>query len=120
MPQCPCCSTAVEVGVPACPDCGLALGGLDDGEIVAAPDMPAWPIAQDGLPEKAVLLHTAANPTDCALKQSLLHGCGIPTMVQTPLANQFTTVIFGGPILGADLYVPECRLAEARTLLSDE
>ncbi|GHV19661.1 hypothetical protein FACS18949_04160 [Clostridia bacterium] len=62
-------------------------------------------------------LATLKNPVEVAMTQSLLRGCGIPTHTQTPLASQFTTVLFGGEILGADLYVPESMLDDARELL---
>ena len=82
--------------------------------------MPRWPDAADGLPERAALLITASNPTECALTQALLESCGIPSDAQTPLQNQFTTVLFGGPILGADIYVPEGMLDEARGVLDSQ
>lgn len=121
MPQCPCCGAPVEIGVPTCPDCGLALGGLDEPDSGGEPVFGelSWPDGEDGTSERAVLLTSAKNPTECALTQALLRSCGIPSFTQTPLQNQFTTVLFGGPILGADLYVPESRLAEARNLLDN-
>ena len=119
MRQCPCCGASIDAGAAECPDCGLAAGGFDGGEDIPSEsgDGLLWPDCPDGLPERAAFLATAKNPADCALLQALLRSCGIPSDAQTPLKNQFTTVIFGGPILGADIYVPESRLEEAGAVL---
>ena len=83
-------------------------------------DTPAWPVGDDGQKVRAVELLYAKNPMDLDIKQSLLHSYGIPTLANVPNQAFFSTVIFGSPILGATLYVPETQLEEAREIMEAE
>ncbi|GHV09581.1 hypothetical protein FACS1894217_14140 [Clostridia bacterium] len=78
---------------------------------------PQWPTVNDQ-PEPPVFILTLKNPTDIASTTSLLHGCGIPTLTQSTMRKHFTTVIFGGDIHGADLFVPESLAEDAAEILN--
>ena len=83
-------------------------------------DAPVWPTGDDGLKVKAAQLLFAESPMELELKQSLLHAYGIPTMANAPNQGFFSGVLFGSPLIGAALYVPQTRLEEARELIEAE
>ena len=80
-------------------------------------DAPAWPVEDDGQKARGVELLYAKNPVELDITQSLLHAYGIPTLAHVRNQAFFSTVVFGSPLLGAAVYVPETRLEEARALL---
>jgi hypothetical protein len=92
------------------------LGG-EDGWFSSEETGPAWPNDEEGRPARAVRLVYAQNPMDIGLKRSLLRAFGIPTRVRTPNPTFFSNVIFGAPIYGAELFVPESLLEAARDIL---
>lgn len=119
MPWCPNCRCEYVEGVAVCDDCGAALvEELRDDGFFPGPDGPAWPNDEHGHPVTAAKLFYAMNPMDVALRQSLLHAYGIPTLVQSPNTSTFSTVLFGGQILGAHLLVPETLLEKAEEVLA--
>jgi len=83
-------------------------------------DTPTWPVGDDGQKVKAAQLLFAENPMELDIKQALLHAYGIPTVANAPNQGFFSGVLFGSPIIGATLYVPETRLEEAKELVEAE
>jgi hypothetical protein len=82
------------------------------------PDLPVWPVDEAGQQERGAKLTFAKNSVEVEVQQSLLAAYGIPSIAQLPNQGFFSGVVFGGPLLGATLYVPASRLAEAEELLS--
>ncbi len=120
MSWCPQCRRELPEGEAACPDCGSApVEKREDEGLFFGPakDEPPWPLDGKGDKVRAVELLYAKNPVDLEMKSALLHAYGIPTFSDTPNNVFFTTVIFGGAILGAHLYVPENMHEEALALL---
>jgi hypothetical protein len=78
-----------------------------------------WP-SRNGNKEPAAKLVYAQNPVDVEVKQSLLEAYGIPSFAELPNQGFFSQVIFGSPMLGATLFVPESRLEEALSILEAE
>ena len=76
-----------------------------------------WPVGEDGQKVRGVQLIYAKNPIELDVTQSLLDAYGIPSFANAPNQGFFSGVIFGSPLLGATLYVPETCLEEARALL---
>ncbi|MDD3346943.1 hypothetical protein [Oscillibacter sp.] len=73
-----------------------------------------WPRTADGTPEPAAHLTVQWELDAMAdITLSLLDGCGIPAFKSGTLGK----VLFGFAGQGADLYVPQSRLAEAQALL---
>jgi len=78
---------------------------------------PAWPVDDDGRKIKGAKLIFANNPVELGVTQSLLGAYGIPSLASVPNQGFFSTVVFGSALLGADVYVPETQLEEARALI---
>lgn len=82
-------------------------------------DLPDhWPKGPDGLPEHGAVLTRAQSELDgvADILISLLDSFGIPAIK----AGVQGKVIMGFAGLGVDIYVPESRLEEARTLLESQ
>ena len=78
-----------------------------------------WPTDEKGEKEKAVLLKsTFDSPAETDLTISLLASCGIPCFKYYAKEGGAGKVISGFSGYGADLYVPESRLQEARDILN--
>lgn len=78
-----------------------------------------WPTDEKGEKEKAVLLKsTFDSPAETDLTISLLASCGIPCFKYYAKEGGAGKVINGFSGYGADLYVPESRLQEARDILN--
>lgn len=77
-----------------------------------------WPVDENGEKEKAVLLKsTFDSPVDVEMVISYLSAYDIPCFPHYPHEGGAGKVISGFSGYGADLYVPESRLEEARDLL---
>jgi hypothetical protein len=83
-------------------------------------DALPWPTDETGQKERGIKLVYAQNPTDVEVKRSLLAAYGIPSIADLPNQGFFSGAVFGAPLLGASLYVPASRLAEAEALLAAE
>lgn len=80
-------------------------------------DLPDnWPTGADGKPEPGALLAAAQSELGggADVLISLLDGCGIPALK----AGSQGRVILGFAGLGVDIYVPQSRFEEARSILS--
>lgn len=78
-----------------------------------------WPTDEKGEKEKAVLLKsTFDSPAETDLTISLLASCGIPCFKYYAKEGGAGKLINGFSGYGADLYVPESRLQEARDILN--
>ncbi|MDR1158825.1 MAG: DUF2007 domain-containing protein [Oscillospiraceae bacterium] len=111
------CGGACEDGAAACSHCGRPLTDGENGWFLSEGAGPAWPDDGAGRPAQAVQLVYAQNPMDIGLKRSLLQAFGIPTRVRTPNPTFFSNVLFGAPIYGAEIFVPEPLLEAARDVL---
>ena len=77
-----------------------------------------WPLDANGEKEKAVLLKsTFDSPADAEMVISYLAAYGVPCFPYYAREGGAGKVINGFSGYGADLYVPESRLEEARELL---
>jgi len=80
---------------------------------------PQWPLEENGEKEKAVLLQsTFDSPADVDMVISFLQAYGIPCFPYYAHEGGAGKVINGFSGYGADLYVPQSRLEEARELLN--
>lgn len=80
--------------------------------------LPDWPIGEDGTPVAPVFLFSAENTSDYETRLTLMRAYGIPVLTKIPNQAFFSPVIFGTMLIGADLYVPETLLEDAKALLS--
>ena len=118
MPWCPTCKTEYNENIQTCYDCGAALvSSLPEEPLPAVDNDLKWPVGADGIEAAPALLLVAKNPVDIEIKTSLLNAFGVPVIYKVPFRETFTTVLFGMPIHGADLYVPEPMLELAREIL---
>ena len=80
-----------------------------------------WPKDASGAPEKAAFLcNCKAQDLGDELMINMLESCGIPCLRDYPGDGSFGKVVLGMSGLGTDIYVPESRLEEARTLCAAE
>ena len=88
----------------------LSWGRTEFGEL-----LENWPKGEDGEPEApAFLVHRSCVDMDDELTVSQLEGSGIPSVRKY---GNSATVILGMSAMGADIYVPQSLLADARTLI---
>ena len=81
-------------------------------------DKLPWPVEENGEKEKAVFLKsTFDSPADAEMVISYLAAYGIPCFPHYSHEGGAGRIINGFSGYGADLYVPESRLEEARELL---
>ena len=80
-----------------------------------------WPKTAAGEPEKAVFLCNCRAPdlTD-EIMINMLEAYGIPCLRDYPGNGSFGKVVLGMSGQGTDIYVPESKLEEARSLLAAE
>ena len=80
-----------------------------------------WPKTLSGEPEKAVFLcNCKALDLSDELRINMLEAYGIPCLRDYPGNGSFGKVVLGMSGQGTDIYVPESRLEEARSLLAAE
>lgn len=80
-----------------------------------------WPKTEDGQFEKtAFLQHCSPKNMEEDLTVNLLAAYGIPCVRIYPGDGRFGRVMIGASGGGADLYVPESRLEEARQICLGE
>ena len=80
-----------------------------------------WPKTPSGDPEKAVFLcNCKAVDLSDELKINMLEAYGIPCLRDYPGDGSFGKVVLGMSGQGTDIYVPESRLEEARSLCAAE
>ena len=83
--------------------------------------MERWPKTPSGEPEKAVFLcNCKALDLGDELKINMLEAYGIPCLRDYPGDGSFGKVVLGMSGQGTDIYVPESRLEEARSLCAAE
>ena len=88
----------------------LSWGNVKFGDLVKN-----WPKDENGEPEEpAFLKHCSCVDMDDELTVSLLEGFGIPSLRQY---GGSAKVVLGMSAMGADIYVPESLLPDARALL---
>ena len=116
-----------------CPNCGgnfftdtpisqMPKAKLEKGRRKERPPVPDWPLDEAGDPVKPVLLETvlSANQMEYDMRTGLLNAFGIPTLRSFPRDGSLGHIILGFSGTGLDIFVPETRLEEARTLLESE
>ena len=80
-----------------------------------------WPKTPSGDPEKAVFLcNCKAVDLSDEIMINMLEAYGIPCIRDYPGNGSFGKVVLGMSGQGTDIYVPESRLEEARSLLTAE
>lgn len=123
---CPHCKTEYDGEVSLCPDCGAALVEYPPQKKAKAKwslknkdkDELKWPIDAEGNPEKGEFLaHCTSVNMEDNIMRNLLAGYGIPSLVYYPNDGGFSKVILGISGLGADIYVPESMIEDARSLV---
>lgn len=83
------------------------------------PDKPDWPKDDNGEPVSPVFLkHITGGPLDLELSLNLLEAYGIPHLSEYPNNGEFGKLIFGSPPGGAEIFVPETMLEDAKNVLS--
>ncbi|MGI6497874.1 MAG: hypothetical protein ACOX0U_03440 [Oscillospiraceae bacterium] len=85
---------------------------------IRAEQGPAWPVGEDGNPEKAVRLMDGSD-VGCGgdIVASMLRAFGVPVVQQYPGDGQLGKVLLGFSGYGVALFVPESMLALAKELL---
>jgi hypothetical protein len=82
---------------------------------------PAWPKLPSGDDVAPVFLtHVDGGTFDIELTLNLLRAYSIPSVTQYPRDGVIGEIIAGFPGAGADVYIPETLLAEAREIMSAE
>lgn len=77
-----------------------------------------WPKGTDGTPEKPVLLTTAIEAgSEADMTVSMLRAYGIPVLRHYARDGTLGKVVLGFSGYGADLYVPESMLEDAKNLI---
>lgn len=80
---------------------------------------PAWPIGDDDEKIAPVFLeHIPGSPVDIEMEVGFLAAYGIPAVCTYPNDGEFSRVIMGSAACGADVFVPETLLEDARNILS--
>ncbi len=80
-----------------------------------------WPKTLSGEPEKAVFLcNCKALDLSAELRINMLEAYGIPCLRDYPGNGSFGKVVLGMSGQGTDIYVPESKLEEARSLCAAE
>ena len=90
-----------------------------EGNSFNSKNMPDWPLDENG--EKiapAFLEHIPGSPLDIEMEVGLLAAYGIPSVCTYPNNGGFSRVIMGSAAGGADVFVPETLLEDARGVLS--
>ena len=80
---------------------------------------PDWPLDEHG--EKippAFLEHIPGSPIDVEMELGLLAAYGIPAVCTYPNDGSFSKLIMGSAAFGADIFVPNTLLDDARNILS--
>ena len=94
---------------------------LSWGRSVPSDLQERWPKTPSGEPEKAVFLCNCKAPDfGDELRINLLEAYGIPCLRDYPGDGSFGKVVLGMSGQGTDIYVPESKLEEARSLLAAE
>ena len=94
---------------------------MDISHWANGPDLPAWPIGEDGRKEPAKLLcHTFDSFAEADMTISFLSAYGIPCFPYYDGEGVTGKVISGFSGYGASLYVPESMYDEAEALLNAE
>jgi len=81
---------------------------------------PEWPSGADGEPERpAYLTNVFSKDMAAEILVGLLESCDIAVYTRYPGDGSFGSVILGMSGTGIDLYVPDSRLEEAKSLLEE-
>lgn len=79
-----------------------------------------WPEDENGQPEKAAFLcNLMGIDLNDNIRVNMLEAYGIPCFCAYPGDGTFAKVVLGMSGEGTDIYVPESRLEEARSLCED-
>ena len=80
-----------------------------------------WPKDEKGESvAPALLTHTSGNELDIELVRSMMASFNIPTVCQYPNDGVLGTIILGHAGGGADIFVPETLLEDAKNILNTE
>ncbi len=80
-----------------------------------------WPQNEEGESvAPAFLTHISGNQLDIGLTKSLLTSFGIPMLFRYPNNGELGTVILGFAGGGADVYVPETMLEDAKNIINTD
>ncbi len=83
--------------------------------------LKSWPKGPDGEPEKpAFLTHCGSVDMEDEMLANLLEAYGIPCLRRYPENGSFGRVVLGMSGNGADVYVPESMLEDAKNLISED
>lgn len=122
--QCPNCKMKYKPGETVCPGCGTSLtpdvnvlwGWTPVGKLTEQ-----WPRCEDGqfvLP--ALLTHCTSLDLQDEMLVNMLSAYGIPAFRLYPNDGSFGRVVLGMSGGGADIYVPQTLLDDARSLISED
>ena len=94
---------------------------LSWGKSLPSDLLERWPKSPSGEPEKALFLCNCRAPDLVdEIMINMLEAYGIPCLRDYPGNGSFGKVVLGMSGQGTDIYVPESRLEEARSLLTAE
>jgi len=110
MPFCPRCKAEYRAGFTLCSDCQVDL-------VEELEEPPAMDPCPEGDKESSwAFLISVYNDVEADMVAGLLGTCGISTTRDYPGMGTYARIYFGTS-LGVDLYVPEAKLEEARSIL---
>ena len=80
-----------------------------------------WPKREDGSPVPPVFLaHLPESQLEAEMAVNLLSAYGIPAVCEYPNDGVFGKIILGLSGAGADIFVPETMLEDARNIISSD
>jgi hypothetical protein len=80
---------------------------------------PEWPLDGTGERIRPVFLERKCGSRfDLDMELGLLSAYGIPTVCTYPNDGEFSELVIGYPVSGAEIYVPETLLDDARNIIS--
>lgn len=124
---CPICLTEYNEGITVCADCGAELvealeePKLSWGKVFSWELSDKWPKDENGeLDKPAFLQHCSSVNMEDDMLINLLDAFGVPAFKRYPDNGTLGRVLLGMSGNGADIYVPQSLLADARALLNGE
>lgn len=122
--QCPNCKMEYNPGDKTCPGCGASLTPYAEvlwGWTPVGKLTEQWPRGEDGqFVPPALLTHCTSLDFQDEMLVNMLSAYGIPAVKQYPNDGSFGRVVLGMSGGGADIYVPQTLLDDARGLISED
>ena len=113
MPWCPKCKEEFREGFTVCKSCSEQLVEKLDEE-------PNMSVEAEYKDEEWVLLLSAENDIEADSMEAFLNSCEIPVIRKHGDFSTIANVYTGKSNFGAELYVPESKLEEAKTLIAND